>query len=239
MTDHPICPLTHRVDPERPRHATHGRICTGHYQRLTDDLTDMPRLHTQLANHLHTTGSSDHGGRGDDGGINLNPAVVAARDHIRNSLVTWVRIVLEEGPGDYAPSDTLTAMASWLTVRLPWLANQDWTESLCVEWHDNVVEARSLIQPNTTYRVELGACPEMMIDGDTLYHCPGTVVAVMHRTSSRETLPDRVACTIHGDDEDEPHAWGPMQWHALGRRMGRSLHTSAAEAFLDALRGTA
>ena len=157
--EHPICPLTHHNDPDRPRRTTPGaRICHGHYQRLGDDLAALPALHAELSAHLHATGSGPGRGDGDDG-LNLNTAVLDARHHIRNSLVTWVRIVLEEGPGDHAPDDDLPTIAAWLNARLSWLANQDWTPALCREWRDNVAEARSLIQPNSVYRVELGPCP--------------------------------------------------------------------------------
>ena len=237
MTD-AICPLEHRHDPERPRRTAPGaRICHGHLRGLRDDLDELPTLHHSLVAHLVnvSTGSDETHRRGPSTGINLNADVVKTRDNIRALLVSWTRIALEEGPWQHAPADNLPAIARWLSSRVDWLADQDWTDELAANLHDTVREARSLVQPNSTYRVELGPCPELV--GEEQRHCEGTVIAVMHKATSRETLPDRVLCTALGDDEEEPHAWGPMQWHALGRRMGRTMHASAADAFLRAVVG--
>jgi hypothetical protein len=234
-----ICPLVHRSEPERPRRAAHGLLCAGHARRLLDDLASMPGLHDTLSSYLVRTGGGDGGGRGgnDSIGINLDPGVVKARDHIRHTLVSWACITLEEGPWTFAPDDEPRAIAAWLLQRRDWLMAQAWADELAANVSETVREARAQIQPNATYRVELGPCPLLTMDGEQITSCEGTVVAVMHRASSREQLPSEVVCTAHGDDEENPHAWGPMEWHALGRRMGRSLHTSAADAFLRAVSG--
>lgn len=241
MTEPTLCPLEHRNDPERPRRATFGVLCTGHYRGLADDLASLPGLHDTLAAYLVRSGGGD-GGRSTDSdaiGIDLSKDVVKARDNVRQLLVSWAVIVLEEGPWQVAPDDTPRAIARWLLQRLPWLAQQPWVDELAANARTTVREARAQVQPNTTYRVELGPCPELLpvVDqGDVrLDPCPGTVVAVMRKATSREQLPSAVLCTAHGEDEENAHAWSPMQWHALGRRMGRSAHASAAEAFLRAV----
>lgn len=238
---HELCPLTHRTDPDRPRRATRGLLCTGHYRALADDLASMPGLHATLSSYLVRTGGGD-GGRSTESdaiGIDLDPDVVKARDNIRHLLASWALITLEEGTWSTTPDDTPAAVAVWLLHRIDWLVDQDWADELAVNVRTTVREARAQVQPNATYRVELGPCPELLpvVDdaGVRLDPCTGTVIAVMQKTTSREQLPSFVLCTAHGDDEDEPHAWGPMQWHALGRRMGRSMHESAAEAFLRAV----
>ena len=236
MSDHPICPLPHRHEPERPRRTSEGtRICAGHLRGMIDDLDDLAALHDELADYLIGSG----GGPGDrtttETGISLNPNVVRARDHIRATLVSWTLIVLEEGPSDHGPEDTIPAMSTWLTCRFDWLTHQDWTPELATNLRETRNEARALVQPDNAYRMELGPCPELV--GEVQAHCTGTVIAVMRRASSREQLPSVVKCTAYGDDPEEPHLWSPMQWHALGRRMGRSMHESAAEAFLRAVSG--
>ena len=241
MTDL-VCPLAHRSQPERPRRlADNARVCWGHRSGMLADLKGMPALHGVLALHLGGSG----GGPGDrsttEAGLSLNPAVVAARDHIRATLTSWTLIALEEGPWEAAPADNLDSIATWLLVRSDWLINQDWTPELAANLRETTSEARALIQPNTTYRIELGPCPENVVamDGDTitLDKCAGTVFAVMRKATSREQLPSEVLCSEHGEDEEAPHAWGPMQWHALGRRMGRSNHPDAAAAFMRAFSG--
>lgn len=247
MTERPeTCTAPHRHDPERPRRASHGRLCTGHYLGLVEDLAELPRLHDALVAQLVARGGDDAGRRSDSDaiGISLDNRVVRARDHIRATLVAWTRIALEEGPWTHAPDDRLTDIAAWLGQRRDWLAAQPWADELVLNLRETRDEARRLRQPNTAYRVEIGPCPEPLLayDADTgeVTHapCPGTVIALMHRAASREQLPARILCTEHGEDEEAPHAWGPMQWHALGRRMGRSLDASAADAFLRAVGGS-
>lgn len=237
-----LCPLEHHHQPERPRRVRDGSwICYGHEKRLRIDLATLPHIYDSLVLHLAGGGGSDgiRRGRDDATGIALNRKVTAARHHIRNSLVTWVRIALEDGPWKHYPADDVHSMAVWLLRRDTWLLSHQWTPGLAKEWHDNVAEGRALMQPNTAYQVEIGRCPEQLLvmDGDleAFVACSGTVVAQMHHASSRELLPSVILCTEHGDDEDEPHAWTPIQWHALGRKMGRSMHESAAQAFLRAI----
>lgn len=239
-----LCPLDHARDPDRPRRLHDGaRICFGHEKRTTNDLASLAALHDELT--IHLVGQGEGGGRrgkSDETGIAVNAKVIQARDHIRTMLVSWTRIALEEGPWQHAPADDLHAIAAWLEQRTDWLLRQDWTPELSSNLHTTLVEARALIQPNTTYRIELGPCPEVLLellDGGVVRQarCGGTVVAVMRKAASREQLPSEVVCTAHGDDEEAPHVWGPMQWHALGRRMGRSNHADANAAFVRAVLG--
>jgi hypothetical protein len=236
-----ICPLAHRNDPDRPRRATRGLLCEGHYRGLGDDLASLPGLHNTLGAYLVRTGNGDGTRTGVDVGINLDGEVVKAREHIANLLTSWARIVLEEGTWTIAPADTPYAVACWLGARLPWIAAQAWADEFADNIHTTTREARAQVQPNTTYRIELGPCPELLaiVDdaGPRLDPCKGTVIAVMRRATSRELLPSFVACTDHGEDDDQPHVWGPAQWHALGRRMGRSDHADAVEAFLRSVAG--
>lgn len=235
------CPLHHHNDPDRPRQLHDGaRLCYGHEKRTIIDLASLAALHDELTTHLTGQGEGGRRGKSDETGIAVRTDVIKARDHIRNLLVGWTRIALEEGPWGHAPDDDLHAITAWLIRRGDWLLRQDWTVELSANLHTTLVEARALIQPNTTYRVELGPCPELVYDEgaeQAIHRCPGTVVAIMRKAASREQLPSEVVCTEHGDDEENPHTWGPMQWHALGRRMGRSNDDDAAAAFLRAVSG--
>ena len=237
MTD-ALCPLEHRRDPERPRRAASpSRLCHGHTEAVGRDLRELATLHETLAAHLVSAGGGDSRSRDNDTGINLDDAVVKARDHIRALLVSWARIGLEEGPWSHAPADDPYSIVTWMLVRIEWFTAQEWADEMAANAAETRREAASLIQPNTVYRVELGPCPELV--GEDQAHCAGTVIAVMRRATAREQLPSVVLCTEHGDDEEDPHAWSALQWHALGRKMGRQMHESAAQAFLRAVFGGA
>lgn len=237
-----ICPLAHRSDPERPRRASYGLLCVGHHHGIHNALADVGEVWGDLGSRLAGGGGSGEGPRphDDSTGIDLDPYVLESRTVLRTQLVGWARVTLEEGPWQYAPDDEPAAIASWLRQRVDWIEQQPWCTDMVEEITRTVGHAKSLVQPNTVYRIELGPCPEsVLVEGDvpTVINCGGTVIAVMRKASAREQLPSHVACTLHGGDQDDPHAWGPMEWHALGRRMGRSLHGSAAEAFMRAVAG--
>lgn len=240
----PTCPIPHRTYPERPRRAATGvLVCEGHRRDLPVRIRELGHLHAQLTAHLVARGDgTSDGSRGPSKstGIALNPPVVAARAEIRNCLVAWVRITLEEGPAKTLPADDVARMTDWLARRSDWLAAQLWIDDLFADVAATTRQARGLVQPNTLYRVEIGPCPEVVLtlhdDGSIeSQRCPGQVVAVMHRATSRELLPDACVCTEHGEDEEAPHAWTPSQWHTLGRRMGRTLDLDAADAFVRAV----
>lgn len=239
-----LCPCVHRKDPERPRRSAPGvRLCAGHLGGLRENIATLPRIHDQLAAYLVSSGGEGHAPKSEAVGIALNADVVKTRDNIRNDLVSWTRIALEEGPWSIPPSDDLRDVAAWLVMRVDWLANQDWSDEIARSIQDTVTEARALVQPNTTYRVEIGPCPEPVVvlheeTGEPgLERCDGTVIAVMQRVTSGEKLPGIVRCTSHGDDEETPHEWGPTQWHALGRRMGRTLNADATTMLIQAMSG--
>ncbi len=238
MTEESICPLAHRSDPERPRRASYGLVCTGHARGATDALDGFGALYHELSERLVGSGTGDggHCARNDETGIDLDHHVVEARGLIRTQLVGWAKVVLEEGPWKYAPRDDVPDIARWLRIRFDWITCQDWCPDFVDEVTTSYRAGRSLIQPNNVYRIELGPCPEIVtsMDGTEVMQdrCHGTVIAVMRKATAREQLPSEVLCSEHGE-----HAWGPMEWHALGRRMGRSLHTSAAEAFMRAVSG--
>lgn len=233
-----LCPLTHKRDPERPRTAAPGaRLCHGHLGQLADNLEQLPDLYAELAAYLTTPGASVPGGSLSTG-ITLNDAVVASRDHIKHTLTSWACIALEEGPWTQAPDDNPRAIARWLFGRMDWLVDQDWTAEFAGNIAETAGEARAQVQPDHPYLVELGPCPERVWDydgdeGPVIVKCDGTVVAKMRRADS--LLPSVVTCTSRGhDDEEEPHAWTPAQWHTLGRRMGLALNPDAAATFVKA-----
>lgn len=234
-----LCPLPHR-DGRELRVGRGLVVCGGHLRGLQNDVASIPGLYRTLERHLVSSGSGESGGRrGDEIGANLNPEVMDARHELRNLLVTWVRVTVDEGPWQHYPADSLDEMMRWLVTRSHWIGARAWAPEMVtdVRWH--VGRGRHLVQPNTTYRVEIGPCPEVVLslEGDAVLatKCEGTVIAVMHRAASREMLPGVIECTAHGEDEEAPHRWTPTEWHTLGRKMGRSDHGNAVDAFLRSL----
>lgn len=231
MSEAANCIASHRRDPDRPRRALDGgHLCAGHIGGLRRDLATLPTLHRLLATSLGGANAPDDGRTGLSTGIALDQEIVRTRDHIRATLVSWAQITLEEGPWTVAPRDALTDIAIWLDARIPWLAARPWADQLVKNLSETTAEARALIQPDRPYRVELGPCPELL-DDDT--RCDGTVIAVMRRQDS--LLPSVVRCTSHGDDDENPHAWGAAQWHALGRHMGLTLNDTGMATLIAAL----
>lgn len=208
------------------------RLCEGHYNGLRRNLAELPALYAELAAYLVNSGAAGSG-PGQSVGIVLDGAVVVGRDHIKHTLVSWARIALEEGPWRIAPQDTVADMARWLDARAEWLSNREWSDEIARNLAETASEGRRLVQPDKPYIVELGPCPELI--GDEQTRCNGQVMAIMRRADS--LLPSVVRCTTHGDDDEDAHAWGATEWHALGRRMGKALNTSAMAALVGALAG--
>lgn len=228
MTDH-VCPCAHAREPERSRPSRDGvRLCEGHYAGMRENLADLPRLHDALAQHLALTGSGDGGRSSASGiGIALNPGVVAARDHIKATLVSWACIALEEGPWRIPPADRAHSIAAWLDNRAEWLANREWSAEFVRNLAETAGEARSMLAPSAVYVVELGPCPEVGIDEEQT-RCDGTVMAVMHRADSQGVSVAR--CT-----GETAHEWQATAWHTLARRMGRTMNPDAVQRMVDGL----
>ncbi len=204
----PLCPMPHAPDhdgSERHVQAADGLVlCRWHRDRLARQITRMPALHAALADALVATGR-----RGDpvtvtrDPGIDLDPRAVAARDHIRAELASYVRICHEEGPWSSWPDDTIPAMAGWLVVRADWLAARDWADEAARSIDYTWREGWRVAYPDGSRRILLGPCPQPGCDGE---------IAATVRDAD-DLLPSVVRCT----DQEEPHEWPADRWPALGR----------------------
>jgi hypothetical protein len=212
----PVCTAHH----DEPTTTAPGlRLCAGHANGLTCDLQALPGLHRALEQHLirvATGGTVVSVTR--EPGIDLDPSIVRARDHIWADLHCWTSIVFEERHLHQRPVDSIPAMAAWLGWHTTWLAASPWAAEVADDFATSAMEARAAIDPNRARRLDIGPCPEQLLNQDTgqpLGACPGQLYAIIRPADS--LLPSAVYCTHHDD-----HAWTPNGWHALGRRMART-----------------
>lgn len=190
---------------------------------LARDIATCARLHVELEAVLVRPGRPDEGTtkRATSVGISLDDAAVTARDHIRATLVGWVRVAQEERPGIEWPADDVVVMARWILRNLVWYAGRSWVDEMSRVFAETADEAKAAVQAERPRRMEIGDCPERLTDeeGQDAGACGGTLFAVIWPADS--LLPCDVRCT------DGEHRWSADQWHVLGRRV--SLAVAVAE----------
>lgn len=212
MTTTPVlCPAQHRDDA--PRRAADGLVlCTSCRDRLERHLAELPALHRACERMLVPSGRAN--GAGPVSGTTepswaVSDAPAHAREVIRVELVAWTRVVLEEGPWQVAPPDTLTGMAAWLILRTDWMAARPWADEVARTIADTRNEAWRAAYPNPIKRVRVGECPEP--------GCEGELHAVVR--DQDDLLPATILCDVAGRDPEDPHEWTPEEWRELRRRM--------------------
>ena len=226
---------------------------------LAEDIATCARLHAELEGVLVRPTRPDEGGgkRATSVGIALDDAAVTARDHIRATLVGWVRVAQEErplsprgvgvapgatsaangrenhahGPANGWPADTVPDMARWIGRNLTWYAGRPWVDEMARVFGETADEATAAVQPDRARRVPIGDCPERVIDdqGQDVGRCTGMLFALIRPADS--LLPADIRCTA-GD-----HRWTADQWHALGRLL-RAMDEAAARRLAAVLDGT-
>lgn len=79
---------------------------------------------------------------------------------------------------------------------------------------------RAVAHGTRTRSIEVGACPEVILDeqAETFRRCNGTIVASLtdRDPDSDGLLPQHLTC-----DADDTHTWSPWQWHDVGKRIER------------------
>ena len=187
--------------------------------QLGQDVATCARLHRSLEQVLVRSGGIDgehRAARADAVGIALDDAAVLARDHIRATLVGWVRVAQEERPGPEWPQDRPDDLARWILRNLTWYAGRDWCDEMARTFAETADDAVAAMSPERPRRVPIGPCPERLEDdeGQDDGPCEGDLYAIIHPADS--LLPVAIRCT--GSRE---HAWTADRWHALGRRVAR------------------
>jgi hypothetical protein len=193
---------------------------------LAGDVATAARLYRELDAALVRPSRPDEGGakRATSVGINLDDLAVKAREHIRVTLVGWVRVAQEERPKATGwPLDEVADMACWVGRNLTWYAGREWVDEMARTFATTVDEAKAAIQPDRARRMEIGRCPERLTDdeGQDAGVCTGTLFALIRPADS--LLPCDIRCTTDGE-----HRWTADQWHALGRRLNGTGHADLA-----------
>lgn len=183
---------------------------------LARDIATCSRLHVELEAVLVRPGRPDEGTtkRATSVGISLDDAAVTARDHIRATLVGWVRVAQEERPGPTWPTDDVPDMARWMLRNLTWYAGREWVDEMARVFGETADEAQRAIQAERPRRMEIGDCPDRLTDddGQDAGACDGLLFAIIYPADS--LLPAHIRCT-----SSEQHVWTADQWHALGRQV--------------------
>lgn len=219
-TPHP-CIAHHAKDPDRPRTASRGLLCEGHYLGLEQRLAELPALIDEVQQALvrfgnglnpKVTGTSthplpyltDHDGN--------SRAADALRD-VHARMVSWTLLVLEEHPsGPHSPADTPPALSAFLICHLDWLTGHDLIGELCRETSEDRSQLLAARTVSRTKVVTLGTCDERLGVCDVESHvevwscCEGTLRAFV---APDDTDPRPIVCSACGT-EHQPETWRPL-----------------------------
>lgn len=172
-----------------PRRARDGSvICAGHLHGLRRDLVELPGYHEAMLRVGARQGRQAKIARTGHSEISLGDATTTARDNIRATLVSWVRLVAEETRVSRLPADTVTAMCCWLLHRLDWIGSAVWVDSMATELADLHIAARRLSCPVPRNVLRPGPCVQ---EG-----CTGTLVITFADERARDAVCDSCGATI-------------------------------------------
>lgn len=201
-------------------------LCYDHADNIGTDAMAAARALNDLALSLVPTGSGE-GTRGTNPhpSLNLRPDVIELRSTIRNTIVSWSRLIHEErqislpwrwhiarlpegveGPANRirrGVANTLD-LARYIRDHARWLAAHPAAAEASTEFAELASAARRIVQPSGTRVIEVGPCP--------MPECAGTLRALMR--TERSLMPSSVTC-----DADAGHEWTSADWMALARSM--------------------
>lgn len=191
------CLIPHNKEPERPRRASQGYVCRGHYDGLERMLAELPALYDDLSLVLRRSSGAMHsGGHGVETVVVnertgeeevpawINDAVAEERQEIRNECARMAREVAEgqveeakarlteDGPpideAAYFPvSDKVAALSRWLLRRLDWICDQLDVDETFGNLQRLSASCRRLAYPTGIRKAAVGPCGQ----GE----CPGTL----------------------------------------------------------------
>ena len=226
----------HECEPREVRDSAY--LCRGCRTRLERLLAELPSLHDDLGEAL-TSARRRPRGKGRSSGLNLEDAVVKARDHVRAWLFGWVRVVAEDRGVTLPLSEQPDTLAHWLGRHVDWLAHQPFADEVLVnleETHREARWARQIVPPRRF--------PLKLPDG-SLIHCPVPAEGPVLPDAARPTCSGVVEATVREDSAllpsqigcsgDPAHRWAPHQWPAFGRHVRPTLDTQAMAVLAKAL----
>lgn len=221
------CILPHLQDPDRPRLAHHGLLCTGHYRSLELFLAELPALNNEADRSLTPIRDEWRSRAGSDIDNDLPPLslrptalpfdedVSDRQRDLRDKLACWSANVVDQHPSrPHPPIPTVEALSTFLFRWLPWIVAQTWIVDMRGELRHAQGRLHAALTPLRSRRVDLGPCDaEIACDIDTqaLVTCDGIMQAVV-RTSD-DNLPAEIGCTVCGLTKQ------PSEWRALSRRL--------------------
>lgn len=232
MTELPItaerlCPLAHRVDPERPRKSAPSSIlCAGHIFQSRTALEELPGRYTELATVAAPTYEQHSGARSAEKPIPYRQHAADLRNGgkydpdkpeidgvrlvgIRAALTNWVRIVAEERglmlPADDG-RDEVELAAEFLRRHHDWSVSQLWADDYATELRDLNEAAWSLLHPRRTEAATRLPCPA---------DCGGTLRASFRDDDSHDDSLAPKVLICDGCALPVP----PEQWRKLARKI--------------------
>jgi len=228
------CALEHTHDPDRPRTATHGLLCTGHYLNLEQQIAELPALATDTERALVRHGQA--GGPKVTGSperpLPFDEAAGDALRAARDVLASWCRLILDEHPSAlHAPALAFPALAAFLSTHLEWIAAQPWIDDLCAEFSDARRGLRSALTTARTRVVTLGSC-ELPLYCDVTSHevtcCAGMLRGFASTIDQGEDVRP-IVCSSCGTEHQ------PADWRALSRRLRKDAEPMLTYAQLSQL----
>lgn len=210
------CVLVHRLEPERPRPASVGLLCTGHYLGLEQTLADLPVLSAETDESLVKGSSAGQRVAGNpETALPFDDKLSDAHRKVRDLLASWSSIVVEEHPdGLHFPRFGIGPCSAFLTTHLEWISAQLWVDDL----HGEITDARkalyAALTPSRTRRVSLGPCEAPVacdVATGAVLTCQGIMQAVVH--ANDEALPPVIGCAACGISLQ------PWEWRALSKRL--------------------
>jgi hypothetical protein len=228
------CVLIHAKDPDRPRTATRGFLCEGHYLILEQRLAELPALADEVEQALVRGGGAGPKISGDpERALPFDEAASDALRGARDLLASWCRLILDEHPGGlHAPALALPALATFLTRHLEWIAAQPWVDDLHGEFGDVRAALLSAQSTSRTRIVALGTCgeaPYCDLETHAERCCQGTLRAFVS-TVDEGADPRPIVCSECGI-EHQPETWRP-----LARRLRKDAAWMTAAQLSELLR---
>lgn len=186
------CLLDHYNDPDRPRRASNGWLCAGHYSRLEQMIAELPALYDELGLMLTSSEKpNNEGGKAKhsqvQGGVSLNEKIVEERQTVQ--LECWrMAHEVRDGCGTDLPTiDTINAICAWLLQSVAWYSEQNDADVTYRILERMTRSAKALANPSHRQKIDLTkqtgrtcatitTCDVMGIQG---IPCRGTLTAIL------------------------------------------------------------
>jgi hypothetical protein len=187
-----LCPLPHRVDPDRPRSSAPGSVlCRGHIAQARTALEQLPGRYDELGIIAAPSGEQRNGAQSADTPIPYREDAADHRGQLRGTLTSWALLVQEErgltaGASTPAPADT----CMFLRRHHDWSVSQPWADDYATELRDISERAWSILHPSGIRRVDVPVpCPV----------CAGPLVALVGQHDAQLQRDDLAPPTVQCD----------------------------------------